>query len=171
MLSLPPWSLPPVFDGREPGSMENWGLIFLNDHDTKAQGKGKKGAEKLVDLLMHELAHQWMGNLVGLPFWAKEGLCCHLEERMGDVVNGRPPRAVGGGKAGGCKSDEAAKASATQDASVLFTGTTYQRSQAFVTDQVRLLGDDAFRDRLRAMVAVHSHEYMSEQTFLDLLAP
>eukprot|EP00667_Euglena_gracilis_P013658 EG_transcript_14098 len=131
------------------GGMENWGLIFLNDHDTKAQGKGKKGAEKLVDLLMHELAHQWMGNLVGLPFWAKEGLCCHLEERMGDVVNGRPPRAVGGGKAGGCKSDEAAKASATQDASVLFTGTTYQRSQAFVTDQVRLLGDDAFRDRLR----------------------
>lgn len=38
-------------------------------------------------------------------------------------------------------------------------------------DAVRLLGDDAFRDRLRAMVAAHSHEYVSEQTFLDLLAP
>ena len=55
-------------------------------------GKGKKGNEKLNELLMHEIAHQWVGDLIGFPFWVKEGICCYLEERMGDLVNGRKPR-------------------------------------------------------------------------------
>eukprot|EP00668_Euglena_longa_P031934 GGOE01041208.1.p1 GENE.GGOE01041208.1~~GGOE01041208.1.p1 ORF type:complete len:428 (-),score=132.12 GGOE01041208.1:50-1180(-) len=152
------------------GGMENWGLVFLNENDAKAQGKGKKGAEKLLNLLMHELAHQWMGNMVGLPFWVKEGICCHLEEVMGDVVNGRAPRASSGSsKVVGCKADDASKVSASGEASVLFTGTTYQRSQAFITDQVRRLGDDRFRDRLRELVSNYAHQYVTEQCFLDLL--
>ncbi|XP_063590564.1 aminopeptidase N-like [Penaeus indicus] len=50
--------------------MENWGLITLRDrivlYDPDVNSVRAK--EKLVEVVTHELAHQWFGNLV-TPFW------------------------------------------------------------------------------------------------------
>lgn len=58
---------PPVFMG----AMENWGLIIgiASDlmYDTKRDGIHKK--QRVAEMVMHELAHQWFGNLVTLDWW------------------------------------------------------------------------------------------------------
>ncbi|KAN0092483.1 lysine aminopeptidase ApsA [Hyaloscypha variabilis] len=57
-----------------PGAMENWGLItflesmlLVDETETSAEAYRWAGS-----VLVHELAHQWFGNLVTMDFW--EGL-------------------------------------------------------------------------------------------------
>src|SRR5262245_32085835 len=97
--------------------MENWGCIFLDEATTNPTKKassvvsrGKSGdgpspaITSLVQLIMHEVVHLWLGNLVTLPFWAKEGLAQYFEEIMAAaalqtapaarrVASARPPAA------------------------------------------------------------------------------
>lgn len=56
------------------GAMENWGLITYRVvdlmFDEKASGAATK--ERVAEVVQHELAHQWFGNLVTMDWW--EGL-------------------------------------------------------------------------------------------------
>eukprot|EP01060_Flectonema_neradi_P002152 TRINITY_DN11308_c0_g1_i1.p1 TRINITY_DN11308_c0_g1~~TRINITY_DN11308_c0_g1_i1.p1 ORF type:complete len:447 (+),score=91.81 TRINITY_DN11308_c0_g1_i1:41-1381(+) len=71
------------------GGMENHGIIFLDGTET-APAKGKKVSnDSLIELLMHEIAHMWMGNLVGFDFWVKEGLAQYFEKILADSFLGR----------------------------------------------------------------------------------
>ncbi|OAQ97084.1 hypothetical protein LLEC1_03842 [Akanthomyces lecanii] len=58
---------PPTFMG----AMENWGLIIGNAgdlmYDPTTDGVHKK--QRVTEMMMHELAHQWFGNLVTLDWW------------------------------------------------------------------------------------------------------
>jgi aminopeptidase 2 len=53
------------------GAMENWGLItyrvvdLLFDENTS----GASTKERVAEVVQHELAHQWFGNLVTMDFW------------------------------------------------------------------------------------------------------
>ncbi|OJJ44518.1 hypothetical protein ASPZODRAFT_70994 [Penicilliopsis zonata CBS 506.65] len=53
------------------GAMENWGLITYRVVDLlldeKASGASRK--ERVAEVVQHELAHQWFGNLVTMDFW------------------------------------------------------------------------------------------------------
>lgn len=53
------------------GAMENWGLVTyrLVDllFDEKSAGAATK--ERVAEVVQHELAHQWFGNLVTMDFW------------------------------------------------------------------------------------------------------
>jgi aminopeptidase 2 len=53
------------------GAMENWGLVTFGDsyllHDEK---ESSAEAVRLAgSVMVHELAHQWFGNLVTMEFW------------------------------------------------------------------------------------------------------
>lgn len=56
------------------GAMENWGLVTYRVvdllFDEKASGAATK--ERVAEVVQHELAHQWFGNLVTMDWW--EGL-------------------------------------------------------------------------------------------------
>ncbi|RYP76131.1 hypothetical protein DL771_001955 [Monosporascus sp. 5C6A] len=56
------------------GAMENWGLITYRVvdlmFDEKTSGAAMK--ERVAEVVQHELAHQWFGNLVTMDWW--EGL-------------------------------------------------------------------------------------------------
>lgn len=56
------------------GAMENWGLVTYRVvdllFDEKTSGASTK--RRVADVVQHELAHQWFGNLVTMDFW--EGL-------------------------------------------------------------------------------------------------
>ncbi|POS80893.1 aminopeptidase 2 [Diaporthe helianthi] len=56
------------------GAMENWGLVTYRVVDLlldeKASGAATK--ERVAEVVQHELAHQWFGNLVTMDWW--EGL-------------------------------------------------------------------------------------------------
>ena len=62
-----------------------------------------------------------------------------------------------------------AQASESGESSLMFNGMTYQRSQAFVMDHVRRLGDSGFRDRLRDILAPNVHVYVDENQFMEAL--
>ena len=53
------------------GAMENWGLITYRVvdvlYDEKTSGAATK--ERVAEVVQHELAHQWFGNLVTMDFW------------------------------------------------------------------------------------------------------
>lgn len=53
------------------GAMENWGLITYRTvdllFDDKTSGAATK--QRVAEVVQHELAHQWFGNLVTMDFW------------------------------------------------------------------------------------------------------
>ncbi|KAI5235600.1 hypothetical protein E4T43_09144 [Aureobasidium subglaciale] len=53
------------------GAMENWGLITYRVvdllFDEKTSGASTK--QRVAEVVQHELAHQWFGNLVTMDFW------------------------------------------------------------------------------------------------------
>lgn len=53
------------------GAMENWGLVTYRVvdllFDEKSAGAATK--ERVAEVVQHELAHQWFGNLVTMDFW------------------------------------------------------------------------------------------------------
>lgn len=53
------------------GAMENWGLITYRVvdllFDEKTSGASTK--QRVAEVVQHELAHQWFGNLVTMEFW------------------------------------------------------------------------------------------------------
>lgn len=130
------------------GGMENHGLIFLNE--SSAPPKGQKGAkgqqreEELIELIVHELAHHWIGNVVGLPFAFKEGICQVLERCLGDVVQGRPMRKL-------TVASELASSSLEVKSGSELTGETYQNALNFTLHRASSMGFEAFRQRLQVL--------------------
>ncbi|SLM36209.1 aminopeptidase [Lasallia pustulata] len=53
------------------GAMENWGLITYRVVDLMFDEKnsGASTKERIAEVVQHELAHQWFGNLVTMDFW------------------------------------------------------------------------------------------------------
>ena len=53
------------------GAMENWGLVTYRVVDLLFDQKtsGASTRERVAEVVQHELAHQWFGNLVTMDFW------------------------------------------------------------------------------------------------------
>ena len=53
------------------GAMENWGLITYRVVDLLFDEKisGASTKQRVAEVVQHELAHQWFGNLVTMDFW------------------------------------------------------------------------------------------------------
>lgn len=53
------------------GAMENWGLVTYRVvdvlYDERTSGAAAK--QRVAEVVQHELAHQWFGNLVTMDFW------------------------------------------------------------------------------------------------------
>nr|OQO21284.1 hypothetical protein B0A51_10340 [Rachicladosporium sp. CCFEE 5018] len=53
------------------GAMENWGLVTYRVVDLLLDEKNSSASTKqrIAEVVQHELAHQWFGNLVTMDFW------------------------------------------------------------------------------------------------------
>lgn len=53
------------------GAMENWGLVTYRVVDLMLDEKTSSASTKqrIAEVVQHELAHQWFGNLVTMDFW------------------------------------------------------------------------------------------------------
>jgi aminopeptidase 2 len=53
------------------GAMENWGLVTYRVVDLLMDEKNSGAAmkQRVAEIVQHELAHQWFGNLVTMDFW------------------------------------------------------------------------------------------------------
>ncbi|CAG0904755.1 unnamed protein product, partial [Cyprideis torosa] len=70
--SFPEMSVIPI-ENHPAGAMENWGLVqfnpslfyYLEGRDLIAQKKS------VIEVVSHELAHQWFGNLITMDWWSQ----------------------------------------------------------------------------------------------------
>lgn len=151
--------------------MEHHCSILLNEtiyQPPKKGGASSANAEaEQTELVLHELAHHWVGNALGLPFPVKEGICQVLEVCIGDTLLGKPmrkfkPDSTSTGAAG--SSTEAAAGAATTTTSTTtttiqasergheFTGTSYQLALSAIRRMVAESGFEAFASCLRRLV-------------------
>ena len=52
-------------------AMENWGLVMFREVDLLLDEKTASSyqRERVTSVVLHELAHQWFGNLVTMKWW------------------------------------------------------------------------------------------------------
>ncbi|MGP6220134.1 M1 family metallopeptidase [Caldiplasma sukawensis] len=52
------------------GAMENWGAITFRENALAInKDSGETGKKRVAEVIAHELAHQWFGNLVTMKWW------------------------------------------------------------------------------------------------------
>ena len=75
------------------GGMENHGLICLNlkrnAHIFNASRKEatKSDEKEFFSLLVHEIIHHWIGNVLGMCFLLKEGITQYLEKAFYEMIS------------------------------------------------------------------------------------
>jgi len=91
-----PYSLPKmdmVSVPKKGGAMENWGLI-LYSFSTLLYDEGNPDVERkwrVLEVVAHELAHQWFGNLVTMDWWDQtwlnEGFASYVSHLGADAID------------------------------------------------------------------------------------
>jgi aminopeptidase N len=162
------------------GAMENWGGItffesrLLFDPTTTPDSARRR----IFSVLAHEMAHQWFGDLVTTAWWdnlwLNEGFASWMQEKAAEHfypqwkswLNGYNQKQI-------ALSLDARRTShpiqqTVADHSVAMTAfdpITYNKGQAFIRMLENYLGEDAFRDGIRAYMRAHAY---SNATTADL---
>jgi len=164
------------------GAMENVGLITFREWllllDAERATEGQRRAFAYV--MAHELAHQWFGNLVTMPWWDDIWLNEAFATWMGNkVVHQLYPefrsdlaslasaeRAMGLDSLASARSIRQPIAS-NHDIQNAFDAITYEKGGGVLSMFEHWMGDDVFRDGIRLYLREHEN---GTATSADLLA-
>ena len=162
------------------GAMENWGAIAYNErlllYDPATSPAGRRLT--VWNIVAHEVAHQWFGNLVTMAWWdnlwLNEGFATWMERRTAQGFNLDEPVWLRGAARVDRAMETDASASALpvwrridDDRAVFasFDEITYQKGMAFIRMLEAWIGEAPFRDGLRRYMAAHA---MGNTTTADL---
>lgn len=150
------------------GAMENLGLITMNASDLL--GSGDQDRTPFVRVLIHELAHQWFGNLVtpaswddlwlseGLATWASQQvfpeLIVPLDQLERDAAFARVSSQMEARVAEQI-TPAALRRRAGADAERMFDPISYDKGAATITMLARWIGEARFLAALRDYLAAH----------------
>ena len=163
------------------GGMEHWNCITL--HATESgigmsdRKKQKEKQDAFLELIVHELAHFFVGNLVGFPIHIKEGLAQYYEKTIADVMLGRGPSfnlnntdasLVLNVESNKRMKDSDSK-SIQQQMSDMFNGMSYAASLNSLLDIIRRIGVERFKTQMQQLLREHANGYMSQEEFLHFL--
>ena len=155
------------------GAMENWGLVIFRETDLLIDSSKSSLAnrQRVAVVIAHELAHQWFGNLVTMAWWndlwlnesfaswAETVTLSHLfpEWQSWDEF------ATGLG-ANAMRLDELAHTHPVEVAvpdpaglDEIFDSISYFKGQALLRMLAEYLGDEVFRNGLRAYLSSHAY--------------
>ena len=164
------------------GAMENWGGIIYSERALLFdEAIGSADDRKIVhEYVVHELAHQWFGNLVTMRWWDElwlnEGFASWMEKKLTDEFN--PSMKVWvrtrADKEKAMAKDALRTAHPVQQpivdesqALAAFDDITYLKGLSLVRMLEAYLGEVPFRDGLRRYMAKHAY---SNATSADLWA-
>ncbi|MGH9273286.1 MAG: M1 family aminopeptidase, partial [Acidimicrobiales bacterium] len=152
------------------GAMENVGCVtfretlLLADPAHATQGE----LQNVVDVIAHELAHMWFGNLVTMRWWngiwLNEAFATFMELKVTDAFRPEWERWVGFGLARSTAFDTDALGAtrpieypvvSPHDAEGMFDVLTYEKGAAVVRMLEQYLGEDRFRAGIRKYMATH----------------
>jgi len=166
--------------GGFPGAMENWGGITFTEEallfDPKVEPESAK--EQIFITIAHEMSHQWTGDLVTMDWWSgiwlNESFADWMQTKASDHFN---PQwhlwdRIEGDVEYAMNSDQLSTAhpieTPVQDetqAAAAFDEITYQKGGAVIRMLEHYLGEDTFRDGVRAYIKAHAY---SNSTAADL---
>ena len=164
------------------GAMENWGGVIYSEQALLFdEAIGSADDRKVVhEYVVHELAHQWFGNLVTMVWWddlwLNEGFASWMEKKLTDEFN--PSMKVWvrtrADKEKAMAKDALRTAHPVQqpvedesEALAAFDDITYLKGLSVVRMLEAYLGEAQFRDGLRQYMARHAY---SNATSADLWA-
>ena len=164
------------------GAMENWGCITYIDTALLFDpvNSSQERRERVFQVIAHEMAHQWFGDLVTMAWWdnlwLNEGFASWMGTKASDALNPdwqlwvRAAEAKEGAMALDARKtthpiqQPIANESQANDA---FDTISYQKGQGFLRMLESYLGPDTFRAGIRRYVDQHKY---SNSTTADLWA-
>lgn len=163
------------------GAMENAGLITFRDDILLLDDNASKGAwRNMAETVAHETAHHWFGDLVTMAWWndvwLNEGFATWMETKVVDQWRPETEARLDALAARGSVMQRDALGSSrairegvvsTSDIDAAFDAITYQKGAAVIGMLEGWLGEDTFRDGVRAYVRSHEHKHA---TNADLIA-
>jgi len=154
------------------GAMENLGcvtfreVLLLIDPDTATQPE----LERLVDVVAHELAHMWFGDLVTMGWWEgiwlNEAFATFMEMLCTDAYRPQWQRWVSFGLSRTAAFDVDALAAtrpiefpviSPEDAEGMFDLLTYEKGAAVLRMLEQYLGPDVFKAGIQAYIEAHQY--------------
>ncbi len=172
------------------GAMENWGGITYYESKLLFDPKSSSAETKqdIYEVLAHEMAHQWFGDLVTMAWWdnlwLNEGFASWMGSKCTAHFNPQwevwlrrefprdPTRRAGIAKEAAMEGDARSTTHPIQqpvateaEANSAFDDITYKKGQSFLRMLESFLGEDVFRDGIRRYMAAHIY---SNTTTADL---
>ena len=162
------------------GAMENWGGITYNEDLLlyNPQTSSDRTKQRAFEVMAHEIAHQWFGDLVTMAWWdnlwLNEGFASWMQKKAADHFN--PDWKVwlhAGNDKQHAMALDARKTSHPihqpiadeAQANSAFDEITYQKGQSFIRMLENYLGEETFRSGIRSYMANHKY---SNTTAADL---
>ena len=165
------------------GAMENVGAVTF--HDSFIFRDPPTYGQRLVrgEVVLHELAHMWFGNLVTMRWWddlwLNETFATYLSYRcLADATSFKDAWQVFNGqmRPAAYRQDQLVTTHAiatgvehTDEAVSNFDAITYEKGAAVIKQLVAALGDDAFRRGVQAYFARHAWSNATLDDFLGAL--
>ena len=172
------------------GAMENWGGITYYESALLFDPKKSSASTRqlIYEVVAHETAHQWFGDLVTMAWWdnlwLNEGFASWMGSKctahfnpdwevwLARNIQRDPARRTGIAKEVAMEGDARSTTHAIQqpvanesDANSAFDDITYRKGQSFLRMLESFLGEDVFRDGVRRYIAAHQY---SNSTTADL---
>lgn len=154
------------------GAMENWGLLVHKPSLLLGWG------EKVADVVIHELAHQWFGNLVTMKYWNQtwlnEGFADYMEAIGGSFIQPnfdfdnfyllRQSEAK--------KKDQTIplnEISYKEDGSIDIISLYYPKGSSFIRMLEIIVGKENFIQALRSYLQKHQYSNTEDKDLYDAL--
>ncbi|XP_028799464.1 leucine aminopeptidase [Neltuma alba] len=167
--------LPPSFPY---GGMENPRMVFLTPTVIKGDASG-------AQVVAHELAHSWTGNLItnktNEHFWLNEGFTTYAERRIVEVVQGEKRAALNIGIGWRGLNDEVERFKDNMEFTKLITNqegidpddvysqVPYEKGFQFLLRIERQVGRPAFDEFLKKYIATFKFKSIDTETFIEFL--
>ncbi|XP_028799459.1 leucine aminopeptidase isoform X1 [Neltuma alba] len=168
--------LPPSFPV---GGMENPRMVFLTPTVIKGDASG-------AQVVAHELAHSWTGNLItnktNEHFWLNEGFTTYAERRIVEVVQGEERAALNTGIGWRGLNEEVAERFRDNmeftklvnnqegiDPDDVYSQVPYEKGFQFLLRIERQVGRPTFDEFLKKYIATFKFKSIDTKTFIDFL--
>ena len=155
------------------GAMENWGAIFYFESrliiDPKFATEDQK--QGIFNVVAHEMAHQWFGDLVTMSWWddlwLNEGFASWMASKASDDLNPEwksLTQSIAFDRQGAMSRDARVtthpiiqKISTPDEISQAFDDITYRKGEAVIRMLEGSVGADAFRTGVRSYMAKYKY--------------
>src|SRR5262249_34520572 len=158
--------------GHAASAMEHWGAITTFESNVlyDPEKSSLDMQQRILYLLAHEIAHQWLGNLVTMAWWndlwLNEGFANWMQYKAVERLRPDllPWLSASADKQAAMERDTRRTVRSLRqlvadetEAGRIFGALTYNKGQAVVRMAESYLGEDVFRDAMRRYMAEHAY--------------